>query len=860
MPGRPRRARRFGSLLGLILAACSDAGTREAAIGTASPVLAAQVAMQGPALPRLRTSLPVAGAIDFPRDEWLRLEFEQDLGEGARREVALFCDGVPLGASVAWLGSRALVLNPDPALPAAAACELRWPGEDGLQRLRFATAGAGVPAFVRYDRRDSRASAPFPDDFWLRPGSDGDLRLRLAIDLSGFREPSQSLVSAFVASAQGLDGFSPIAHLTVELSEAPDVASLPRSPSESLDPLASVGLFDLTPGSPSYGARVPFRLEARSDAMGSRAPSHALLLYPSRSLTPGGRYGLVVTRRARAAAARPFEPSPFFARALASRSGAGEDPSITRIRALANDVLGAVAIAAWPPIPPEDVALAVRISVRSTREIPSDLLAIRQEIFAAPPPAVIIERVEAESLDATLAGSEVAAIVTGTWQAPDFRDAQGSLARDPVSGRPLRTRTRPVGFVLALPSRAHSGPVPVTIYQHGNPGSAEEEVVEHARRSLAAAGFAVIGFTDVVNREVSPPGTDIAQRAQLQVIDLLLHLLWHQRVPDCWVETNAEQLAFLRAIGELARVPRFELPAIGGSPAREIFGIDAAQPLTIEGVSEGASLATSLLPYAPEIRAAALIAGGRRYSEVLIHQQARVFLDQLAFLGFDDLRSTDVWVALALFQTLLDPQDPHVHAPFLWRERLGATRIEPARERAAGRGRRGRLRAEPCHGVARRGARRGGGAGAGSAAPAGPRARAPAACRQRRRRDHRRPRAVDASRCPRPRSHSRLLRAACGADCVGGTLLCPERAGILSPARCLLHVGAERRCARGRGSARELRRGWRWRRSDPSSAAPWRCSHYPGRTSSTPSTAPRSRRCASAAPIWRRAATCARWW
>ncbi len=626
--------------------------------------------MPGAALPRLRASFPAAGAIDVPRDEWLRLEFEHALDEAAAREVALFCDGEPLGVSAAPLGPSALVLNPDPALPAAAACELRWPGEDGPQRLRFATAGAGVPAFVRYDRRDSRATAPFPDDFWLRSGSDGDPGGRLAIDLVGFREPSQSLISAFVASAQGLDGFSPIAHLTVELSEAPDITSLPRSPSESLDPLASVGLFDLSPGSPSYGARVPFRLEVRSDAMGLRAPSHALLLFPSQSLTPGGRYGLVVTRRARVAAARPFEPSPFFARALAPRSGAGEDPSIARIRALASDVLDAVASAARPPIPPEDVALAVRFSVRSTREIPSDLLAIRQEIFAAPPPTVVIERVEAESLDATLAGSEVAAIVTGTWQAPDFRDALGNLARDPVSGRPLRTRTRPLGFVLALPSAARSGPVPVTIYQHGNPGSAEEEVVEHARRSLAAAGFAVIGFTDVVNREISPPGTDAAERAQLQITDLLLHLLWHQRAPDCWVETNAEQLAFLRAIGELARVAHFQLPASGISPAREIFGIDAAQPLTIEGVSEGASLAASLLPYAPEIRAAALIAGGRRYSEMLIHQQARVFLDQLADLGFDDLRSTDVWVALSLFQTILDPQDPHVHAPFLWRERL----------------------------------------------------------------------------------------------------------------------------------------------------------------------------------------------
>ena len=249
VPGRARRARWLGALLGLVLAACSDAGTREAAIGAAAAALAADAAMQAPALPRLRTSLPAEGAIDVPRDEWLRLEFEHALGGGAERGgCALLRRRAARRRASPRSVRSALVLNPDPALPAAAACELRWPGEDGPQRLRFATAGAGVPVFVRYDRGDSRATAPFPDDFWLRPGSDGDPGERLAIDLSGFREPSQSLVSAFVAGAQGLDGFSPIAHLTVDLSEAPDLASLPRTPPESLDPLASVGLFDLTPG------------------------------------------------------------------------------------------------------------------------------------------------------------------------------------------------------------------------------------------------------------------------------------------------------------------------------------------------------------------------------------------------------------------------------------------------------------------------------------------------------------------------------------------------------------------------------------------------------------------------------------
>jgi hypothetical protein len=322
-----------------------------------------------------------------------------------------------------------------------------------------------------------------------------------------------------------------------------------------------------------------------------RATSRALLFPRSRSRPAAG---LVVTRRARASAARPFEPSAFFAKALAPALPAGEDPSVTRVRALASDVLDAVASAALPPIPREDVALAVRISVRSTREIPSDLLAVREEIFSAPPPAVSVLRVTAESDEAIAAGSEVAAIVTGTWEAPDFRGDDGTFARDPVSGRPLRTHTRPIGFVLALPRAAQLGPVPVTLYQHGNPGSAEEEVVEQARRSLAAAGFAVIGFTDVVNREVSPPGADLEQRAQLQVRELLLHLLWYQRARLLGETTPAARLPARDPVAR--RTPRFER-ATERAPAADLHRRRAA--LTVEGIS-GASLAASLLPSLPK--------------------------------------------------------------------------------------------------------------------------------------------------------------------------------------------------------------------------------------------------------------------
>ena len=78
-----------------------------------------------------------------------------------------------------------------------------------------------------------------------------------------------------------------------------------------------------------------------------------------------------------------------------------------------------------------------------------------------------------------------------------------------------------------------------------------------------------------------------------------------------------------------------------------------------------------LLPFAPEIRAAALISPGRRFSEILIHQGSERLRAPLAFLGFRGLSPIDVWVALALVQQIFDDQDPHNYARFLYREPLG---------------------------------------------------------------------------------------------------------------------------------------------------------------------------------------------
>jgi hypothetical protein len=602
-----------------------------------------------PALPPLAFSAPALGAAGVPRAAWIRLTFARPVSEAGRLSVELACDGVRYPASVHRVAPRTLVVNPEGDLEPSATCVVAWRGRRGPRRLAFGTAAAGPPATVIYDR------SALPQ------------RQRLEIAMPGFVDPDRLLFEALLRGTRGLDGFSPIAHVTLELSEAPDPYSLPWTPSESLDPMASVGLFDVTPGSPTYGSRIPFRLDVRTDTAWGRV-SHSLLLFPSIALEPGRRYGVVVTRRARVDRHRPFDASPFFRAARDAPPLPDEPAAVRRVRELADDVLTAVASAANPPIPREDVALALRFTVRHTDDIPADLLAIKEDILAGPPPAVTVARVEGESADALARGSDVAAVVRGTWAAPDWRDDGIQLSRDPATDRPRRTRTRPVGFVLALPAAAREGPVPVVMYQHGNPGSAEEDVLPQARQALARAGFAVIGFTDILNREVSPPGKGERKRAYDQIFHIMGQLLLLQRIPDYFVQTNAEQLAFLRAIEVLAAIPQFTVGGPDAPDGETLFGIDGSKPLTYVGVSEGANHAPAFLAFAPEVRAAALVAGGRRFVEVLVHQRPEAILAPLAGLGFEQLRPTDIWVMLALFQTIFDPQDAHNFAPYVYRK------------------------------------------------------------------------------------------------------------------------------------------------------------------------------------------------
>jgi hypothetical protein len=643
-----------------------------------------------PDLPPLRDSSPRDGELGFPLSGWILLDFAAAVHERAIDRIELSCGGTPRAMRVHRVTPTRLALDPVGEFDLASRCEVGWTQSGVSERIRFTTGARALPAQIPYDREDLRQVAPYPDDFWLVANPLDPTEHRLRVQMSGFNRTARWLMNALVSGVREFDGFSPIAHITIPLSAPADPDSIPRTPEQSLDPLASIVLFDVTPGSADYASRIPFRLDARTEIT-RRYEEHALLLFPSVALKPGHRYGVIVTRRALSHTGASYDPSAFFETVRDESSGLDGSWAVKRAQKLVDEVLAAVASG---PIAIEraDVAFAARFTVRNLDGIADDLGAIRKLTAAGPPPAIEITRVEVEPSHASRENG-VAAVVHGTWTAPDWRGSDRWLARDPNSGTPIQTGQQVLPFTLALPRAAYRGPVPVVMYQHGNPGSAREELVDVARDSLAAAGFAVIGFTDVINREVSPPGRPVDERALWQMIHVLLRVMGTSRFPDDFVLTVSEQFAFLRAIQSLAEIPSFALEAPGfnraarthgidvpgGDQPRRIYGIDTRRPLSYLGISEGAHLGSLLLPFAPEIRAAALISPGRRFSEILIHQGSERLRGPLAFLGFRRLSPIDVWVALALVQQGFDDQDPHNYARFLYREPLG---IDPP-ERAS---------------------------------------------------------------------------------------------------------------------------------------------------------------------------------
>jgi hypothetical protein len=415
--------------------------------------------------------------------------------------------------------------------------------------------------------------------------------------------------------------------------------------------MAGVGLFDMDPASPGYGERVPFSLEITRVEDPDGTGRHVGILFVGTMLREAGTYALVVTRRVHAARepGRPFGPSLFFEQVAASGQP-GESLELSRARLSLGPALDFLESVPEVPIPREDVALALRVSIRSRAFESADLVAVKEAALAAAPP----------TLEASLvAGMPMGGVaVLGNVELPFYLDPSDltRLSRDPATGRPLPTGSEAVPFVLTLPPEAEAGPVPVVIYQHGSPGG-PLEILEPQNLFLHGAGYAVVGIQDVRNRRFGSSSPAIAAA-------LFTNLLVHRHLPLDLLQTYADLFGLLRAIeGQAARSL---LPL--GMPD-DVPEVDSGRIL-FRGFSQGSSDALAVLPLAPEITAAVLLVGAGRSFEQTLHQvTTQDVLREVARL-LPGARPVDVIVELAILQNDADRQDSIYMARHLYREPL----------------------------------------------------------------------------------------------------------------------------------------------------------------------------------------------
>ncbi|CAG0976330.1 hypothetical protein MYXO_01591 [Myxococcaceae bacterium] len=590
---------------------------------------------------------PSAGAI--PRTAWMRLRFASPPSAAALDGpgFAVACDEA-IQSRRAYRTEDAVLLDPELDLPAGASCRIAFRGASGaIEEIAFTTAAPAPGLEVVHDREDPTLVAPFPDDYFAVEDASTRTGRRLAIDTPPYQGAVLDAYRGLLAPANRLDGFSRVSPIVVETRAALDPSLLPTDEAESQDPFAPLALFDLDPTSPEYGRRVPYLARLRRDVNRLGQVDHSILVFPSIALRAKGRYALVVTRRLFAGGdpGSTLEGSSFFARVL-EPAQAGDGDALTRARTSILPVLDFIETVPEVPIRRSDVALAVRLSIRSDDEIPNDLLAIKERTLSEPPPPLTITNTTTDSRGRT--------VFRGTVRLTSYLDPVFQrFVRDLATGHPVPQGTEDVPFVLRIPPPETPGPVPIVMYQHGNPGSPEEIVRNDLNGYHLEDGYAVAGIRDYTNRRLGD--------VDAQIGATFFFLLQTHDIPKFWNQTGADMIGFLRA-----------LQGLGGTAWRPAGAAQAPlldpSRLLYHGISEGGNNALRFLPFAPEILAATPTVGGGRLVEILLHQFPSLVASLEDFLP--GARGVQTLVGLSLFQHAYDDQDPHSFAHRLYREPL----------------------------------------------------------------------------------------------------------------------------------------------------------------------------------------------
>ena len=408
----------------------------------------------GPA-PVLLEATPIAGAAAVTPGAWLRFRLAAPAPPDALVGFgfALECNGRELSRSAHVTPDGGLVLNPSPALPAGASCRVVWRDENGdVAEHAFGVAPDAGAAVALYDRRDPLALAPFPDDFFTRADRFAAERPRDRAAGAALRRP---------VPAGGLHGarvggrprrrLEPRDADRAPLQPPARRVSHPRGRLGGAGPARADRPRRRRPREPRLrqahrvSARAPERRRARRDAGSRGAPLPRHRPARARALR-GGRE----TRGLRRRYARPTGRPVALLRGAPGGAGRLRGRGARAGARRARPTLETLASLPGVPIPPEDVALALQLSIRTAAGVVDDLTAIKELALASPPPGLVLPDLAVNACP-TPANFCIRTLgtraleVRGRVRLPDFREGAGQQifrATRSRGSRCRRARTR----------------------------------------------------------------------------------------------------------------------------------------------------------------------------------------------------------------------------------------------------------------------------------------------------------------------------------------------------------------------------------------------------------------------------------
>ena len=504
---------------------------------------------------------------------------------------------------------------------------------------------------------------PFPSD--VRRDPDG------SVHLSGMPNPSfNRIVQQYEDATKGLlDGFSPAAAEYFRFDGDLDTTTLPASPTDALDPNASVQLVDVDPASPEHGKRKLVEWYFRDSRGGlywlpdtlAVAPAHG---YP---LRPKTRYALVVTRDVKSAGGGLVLPSKDLLEVLDLL------PLEPRVKATHDAFAPALADLATQGLTRDRI---VQLTVFTTNDPTSELFrVIDSEKQDFPAPTVD------PSTWTFVKENSVSDIYEGWYgPAPNYQagilpfknDGDGGGFVFDADGKPIVQSTFDMRFSLVVPL-ASACPMPaagypLVLYAHGTGGNFESVWRESGGfgTSLPPKCIAAMGVDQIFHgaRPGAPPENDPNYEND---VDLLFFNLFNPVA----ARTNGRQAAI--DVVQQARLftdSHASIPALISKTGSEIT-FDTTK-LMFVGHSQGGVNGPLFLAADDQTRGGVLSGTGAMITVALLEKTQPAPSVAGAVRTLLGLNSPDYADELNLFhpvinlaQTLVDTTDPLHYMPYI---------------------------------------------------------------------------------------------------------------------------------------------------------------------------------------------------